>query len=195
MKAKGVRIVANLILWIGILSCLLGCVLAMLLSMGNPLGLPTDYVPDMWCFITLGIILVATLVIFVILRAVAGAKEKRAAIRACWEAAEAAAAEEAACAEEACYEECCEEECCDGECCEEACEETAAEAPKSKADAVRKMILEKTPVTEDQLEKAEKIGKIALPIVVTAAAIAVVAKVGSNQKKASRRRKFYNWLG
>lgn len=187
MKAKGIRIIANLILWIGVVACLLGCVLAMLLSMGNPLGLPTDYIPDEWCFITLGIILAATLVIFLILRAVASVKEKRAAIRACWEAAEAAAAEEAAA-----VEECCEEECCAEECCEEVAE---PEAPKTKADAVRKLILDKTPITEAQLAKAEEIGKVALPIVATAAAIAVVAKVGSNQKKARRRRKFYNWLG
>ena len=187
MKAKGIRIVANLILWIGVVACVLGCVLAMLLSMGNPLGLPTDYVPDQWCYIILGIILAATFVIFLILRAVASVKEKRAAIRACWEAAEEAAIEEA------CVEECCEETCGE-ECCEEACEETA-EAPKSKADAVRKLILDKTPITEEQLAKAEEVGKIALPIVATAAAIAVVAKVGSNQKKARRRHAFYKWLG
>ena len=51
MKAKGLRIVANLILWIGVVACLLGAVLALLLSNGITFGIATDYVPTTTDFI------------------------------------------------------------------------------------------------------------------------------------------------
>ena len=200
MKAKGLRIVANLILWIGVVACLLGAVLALLLSNGITFGIATDYVPTATDFIILGVALAVFIRTAIILHVIANVKEKRARIAACWAEAEAidvlgedideladedaldvaTATEELEADEEEILVE------------DEAAEE---EAPVSKLQFVKDKIVEKTPLTAEQVDKAEKIGKIAVPVVGAVAVLAMTARLGSYRKQAKLRRLFYDWLG
>lgn len=193
MKAKGLRIVANLILWIGVVACLLGAILALLLSNGITFGIATDYVPTPTDFIILGAALAVFIVVAIILHAIANVKEKRARIAACWEELEATElldeAEESVEEEELLEEEPAEVE----EVVEE--EVVEEEAPKTKLQLVKEKIVEKTPLTEEQLDKAEQIGKVAIPVAGAVAVLAMAVKLGSYRKQARRRRQFYNWLG
>jgi len=50
-------------------------------------------------------------------------------------------------------------------------------------------------VTEEQLEKAEKIGKIAVPVGAACIVLAMAAKLKGYKAGEARRRTFYNWLG
>ncbi len=196
MKAKGLRIVANLILWIGVVASLLGLALALLISNDLIPGLATDYQPATTDYIILGSILVGAIIIAIILHAIACVKERRARIAACWAEAEV---EDATVLDEEPVEEIVEEEIIEEEpATEEIVEETEEvieEAPKTKLDLVRAKIVEKTPITEEQLAKAEKIGKIALPIAGACIVVGMAAKLNCNRKKAARRRALYDWLG
>ena len=191
MKAQGLRIVANLILWIGVIACLLGAVIALLLSNGITFGIATDYVPTSTDFIILGVALAVFIVVAIILHIIANVKEKRARIAACWAELEAAQALDDA-IEELDDEELLEEE---PEEVEETVEETAEEVVPTKYQQIKAKIVEKTPLTEEQLDQAEKIGKVAVPVVGAVAVLAMAAKLGSYRKQAKRRRQFYNWLG
>ncbi len=194
MKAKGLRIVANLILWIGVVASLLGLALALLISNDLIPGLATDYQPTNTDYIILGSILVGAILISIILHIIACVKERRARIAACWaeaEVEEATVLDEEPVEEELIEEEPIEEEPIE----EEIIEEPVEEAPKTKLDLVRAKIIEKTPITEEQLEKAEKIGKIALPIAGACIVVGMAAKLSCNRKKAARRRALYDWLG
>ena len=191
MKAKGIRVIANLILWVGVIACLGGFILALLLSMGNPIGLPTEYVPDQWCYITLGLVFAVVLIVGIILHVVAGNKEKREQIRACMEAVEEATVLDA----EEEIEEVVEEEIPEEVVAVEETEAPAEEAPKTKYQIVRETLIAKTPITEEQLDKAEKVGKVAIPVAAACTVVLMVAKLASYRKGEIRRRTFYNWLG
>ena len=199
MKAKGLRIVANLILWIGVVACLLGAVLALLLSNGITFGIATDYVPTTTDFIVLGSALAVFILTAIILHVIANVKETRARIAACWEELETVeVSEEELDALVAAEDEILEESEELAEQSEEALEEeleVEEDAPKSKLQFVKDKIIEKTPLTEEHLEKAEKVGKVAVPVAGAVAVLAMAVKLGSYRKQAKRRRLFYDWLG
>ncbi len=190
MKSKRIHLAANLVLWIGLIAGLLGCIVALLLAEGNPLGLPTDYVPTQNDFIYIGIGLAAIIVISIILHVIANCCASREKIRACW----AEAAVEEAPVEEAPVEEAVEETVE-----EEAVEEIAEEEPKTRLQIIYANIYdkvkEKTNLTDEQLEKAKKVGKVALPVGAACVSLAVLAKLGHYRKQAKNRAQFYKWLG
>ena len=188
MKAKGIRVIANLILWVGVIACLGGFILALSLSMDNLFGLPTEYIPETWHYIALGLILALVILVGVILHVVASNKAKREQIRACMESVEDASVLDA---EEEVEEEVLAEE----EAAEEAVEVVAEEEPKTKYQIVREKIVEKTPITEEQIDKAEKITKVAVPALAVCTVVLMAAKLSSYRKSAARRRTFYDWLG
>jgi hypothetical protein len=81
---------------------------------------------------------------------------------------------------------------------EEIEEEAAAEEARNYHPAykyVRDKIIEKTPVTEEQMDKAEKIGKVALPVAAAATVVLMAAKLVQYRKQEIRRRTFFDWLG
>ncbi|MBQ9785314.1 MAG: hypothetical protein IJW29_07420 [Clostridia bacterium] len=204
MKPKGIRLLANLILWIGVLAGLLGCIFALLLAQGNPLKVPTEYVPDYVDFIIIGAEIVVVLVIAIILHAVAGRKEKRDRIRACWEAGEEAVAEEAideaeVAEVEAPVIEVEVEDVIDAEEPIEECEavETTEEPKKqNKLLAVRAKIVEKTPLNEKQVTIAGAAILAAIPVALAGIAYGKKsAKLKAYKKMEKRRKEFYNWLG
>ena len=69
------------------------------------------------------------------------------------------------------------------------------ELPKTKYQMVRDLIVEKTPITNEQIDKAEKIGKVALPVAAAATVVLMAAKLVSYRKQEIRRRTFFDWLG
>lgn len=69
------------------------------------------------------------------------------------------------------------------------------EVPKTKYQMLRDKIVEKTPITNEQIDKAEKIGKIALPVAAAATVVLMAAKLASYRKQEVRRRTFFDWLG
>jgi hypothetical protein len=76
--------------------------------------------------------------------------------------------------------------------------EIIEDAPKKYHPAyqyVRDKIVEKTPVTNEQIDKAEKIGKIAIPVAAVATVALMAAKLVSYRKNETRRRTFFDWLG
>ncbi len=207
MKPKGIRLLANLILWIGVAVCLLGCIFVLLLAQGNPLRVPTEYEPDYVDFIIIGAVLLAVLIVAIVLHVVASRKERRERIRACWEAGEADAgeAEETAETEEPVIEvevedvidaeEPIAEE---PESTEEAVAVEAADAPKkqNKLKAVRAKIAEKTPLSEKQITVVAAAVLAAIPVALAGIAFGKQnAKLKAYQKKEKRRQDFYNWLG
>lgn len=72
--------------------------------------------------------------------------------------------------------------------------EDVVDAPKTKYQIVREKIIEHTPLTEEQLDKAEKIGKVAIPVAAAASVVLMAAKLASYQKSERRRRAFFNWI-
>ncbi|MBQ7336407.1 MAG: hypothetical protein IJW92_08050 [Clostridia bacterium] len=187
MKSKRIRLAAKLILWIGVIAGLLGCVLALLLAMGNPLGIPTDYVPQTLDFIIVAAGLVVVILVSIILHAVANGCEKREQIRACFEAAEAESVVEEEVAEEP-VEEAVEEVA-------ETEVEAVEEAPKTKLQIVRAKVMEKTHMTEEQMQKAEKIAKVAVPVGAACIVVGMALKLKGYRKQARMRQTFYKWLG
>ena len=73
-------------------------------------------------------------------------------------------------------------------------EEEVVEAPKSKYQQVRDFVVEKTPITNEQIDKAEKIGKVAIPVAAVATVVLMAAKLSSYRKNEIRRRTFFDWL-
>ena len=69
------------------------------------------------------------------------------------------------------------------------------ELPKTKYQMVRDLIVEKTPITNEQIDKAEKIGKVAIPVAAAATVVLMAAKLVSYRKQEIRRRTFFDWLG
>ncbi|MBO7175615.1 MAG: hypothetical protein J6V57_07710, partial [Spirochaetaceae bacterium] len=65
----------------------------------------------------------------------------------------------------------------------------------TKYQIVREKIVEKTPITEEQLTKAEKITKVAVPALAVCTVVLMAAKLSSYRKGEARRRTFYDWLG
>ena len=187
MKAKGLRVFAVLMIFVGIFAG----VVALVLAKDDPMGL-----------VALGLSIAIGIVIACILFAAANNKEKRERIRASMEAVEDATildpveepVEEAVIEEEASefgdLPEFAPEE---GELEVEPVEEV--ELPKTKYQMVRDMIVEKTPITNEQIDKAEKIGKVALPVAAAATVVLMAAKLVSYRKSEVRRRTFFDWLG
>ena len=187
MKAKGLRVFAGLIILVGIIAG----VVALILANGDPMGI-----------VALGLSVLIGVVIACVLFTVANNKEKRERIRASMEAVEDATvldpieepAEEVAIEEEASefgdLPEFLPEE---GEVEIEPVEEV--ELPKTKYQMVRDLIVEKTPITNEQIDKAEKIGKVALPVAAAATVVLMAAKLVSYRKQEIRRRTFFDWLG
>lgn len=73
--------------------------------------------------------------------------------------------------------------------------EEIVEAPKTKYQMLRDTIVEKTPITNEQIDKAEKIGKIAVPVAAVATVVLMAAKLAGYRKQEIRRRTFFDWLG
>lgn len=69
------------------------------------------------------------------------------------------------------------------------------DVPKTKYQMLRDKIVEKTPLTNEQIDKAEKIGKIAVPVAAAATVVLMAAKLASYRKNEVRRRTFFDWLG
>ena len=193
MKAKGLRVFAGLLILVGIIAG----VVALILANGDPMGI-----------IALGLSVAIGVVIACVLFAVANNKEKRERIRASMEVVEDASVFDPI---EEPVEEFVEEDIIvDGEVSEYgdlpefAVEEDAelalepveeVEVPKTKYQMLRDFVIEKTPLTEEQVEKAEKIGKVALPVAAAATVVLMVAKLASYRKSEIRRRTFFDWLG
>lgn len=184
MKPKMIRLLANILLWIAVVAGLGGCALALALSMF------TNYTPEAWHFYAIGGGVALFIVIAIVLHAVANVREKRLAIRECWEAAEEADAAEA-CADDTAVS--CEETEEDSDTTEATAEEEPAS--KSKLQVVREKIVEKTPLTEEQLDTAEKIGKVAVPVGAACVVLLMAAKLKGYKASAARRQTFYKWLG
>ncbi len=193
MKAKGLRVFAGLLILVGIIAG----VVALILANGDPMGI-----------IALGLSVAIGVVIACILFAVANNKEKRERIRASMEVVEDASVFDPI--EEPVEEPVEEDIIVDGEVSEYGdlpefvVEEDAelalepveeVEVPKTKYQMLRDFVIEKTPLTEEQVEKAEKIGKVALPVAAAATVVLMVAKLASYRKSEIRRRTFFDWLG
>ena len=188
MKAKGIRVFAVLFILIGIAAAV-GA--AMFVD-----EMPTRLIIVALCVLIAG-------VIAAILFVAANNKEKREKIRAAMEAAEEAV-EDASIfdpVEEPAPEVALEEvvsdldELLDVPSEEEA--EVVEEAPKYHPayQYVRDKIVEKTPITNEQLNKAEQIGKVAIPVAAVATVVLMAAKLAQYRKQEIRRRTFFDWLG
>ena len=59
---------------------------------------------------------------------------------------------------------------------------------------VRDKIVEKTPITNEQIDKAEKIGKVAVPVAAVATVALMAARLVSYRRNEARRRTFFDWL-
>lgn len=191
MKAKGLRVFAVLMIFVGIIAG----VAALIIDNCGTMGI-----------IALALSVAIGVVIACILFAVANNKEKRERIRASMEAVEDASIFDAV--EEPALEDFNLEETepiADfGDLPEFAPEEEnlivdpieeVVEAPKTKYQILRDKIVEKTPLTYEQLDKAEKVGKIAIPVAAVATVAVMVAKLASYRKQEIRRRTFFDWLG
>ena len=187
MKAKGFRVFAVLFILLGLIVGV-----AAFLLIGE---MPAKVIAAVLCA-AIGIVL------GVIFFTVASNKEKREKIRAAMEAAEEAVEDASildAVEEEPVAEITLDEVASDlDELVEEIEEEAAAEETRNYHPAykyVRDKIIEKTPVTEEQMDKAEKIGKVALPVAAAATVVLMAAKLVQYRKQEIRRRTFFDWLG
>ena len=190
MKAKGLRVFAGLIILVG----LVAGVLALILANGDPMGI-----------IALGLSIAVAVVIACVLFAVANNKEKRERIRASMEAVEDASIfdpiEEPVVVEDDII---IDEEIPEfGDLPEfTPAEDTdlvldpieEIELPKTKYQMLRDYIVEKTPITNEQIDKAEKVGKVAIPVAAVATVVLMAAKLASYRKSEIRRRTFFDWL-
>lgn len=187
MKAKGLRVFAVLMIFVGIIAG----VVALLAAQDDPMG-----------YLALGLSVAIGIVIACILFAAANNKEKRERIRAAMETVEDATVLDPI--EEPVEDVVLDEEVSEfgdlpefapeeGEVELEAVEEV--ELPKTKYQILRDKIVEHTPITYEQLDKAEKVGKVAIPVAAAVAVVAMVAKLASYRKQEIRRRTFFDWLG
>ena len=190
MKAKGLRVFAGLIILVGIVAG----VIALILANGDPMGI-----------VALGLSIAIGVVIACILFAVANNKEKRERIRASMEAVEDASIfdpiEEEPVVEDITLDDTVSEfddipefmpE--EDDLAVEPVEEVV-ELPKTKYQILRDKIVEHTPITNEQIDKAEKIGKVAIPVAAVATVVLMAAKLASYRKSEIRRRTFFDWLG
>lgn len=189
MKAKGLRVFAGLIILVGIIAG----VLALIFANGDPMGI-----------IALGLSVAIGVVIACVLFAVANNKEKRERIRASMEVVEDASIFdpiEEPVAEDIIIDEEVSEF---GDLPEFLPEEETdlildpveeVEVPKTKYQMLRDFVVEKTPITNEQIDKAEKIGKVAIPVAAAATVVLMAAKLASYRKSEIRRRTFFDWLG
>ena len=190
MKAKGLRVFGVLVILVGIIAG----VVALLLSNGDPMGI-----------VALGLSIAIGVVIACVLFAVANNKEKRERIRASMEAVEDASIfdpiEEPVVVEDDII---IDEEIPEfGDLPEfTPAEDTdlvldpieEIELPKTKYQMLRDYIVEKTPITNEQIDKAEKVGKVAIPVAAVATVVLMAAKLSSYRKSEIRRRTFFDWL-
>lgn len=190
MKAKGLRVFAGLIILVGIIAG----VVALILANGDPMGI-----------VALGLSIAIGVVIACVLFAVANNKEKRERIRASMEAVEDASIfdpiEEPVVVEDDII---IDEEIPEfGDLPEfTPAEDTdlvldpieEIELPKTKYQMLRDYIVEKTPITNEQIDKAEKVGKVAIPVAAVATVVLMAAKLSSYRKSEIRRRTFFDWL-
>ena len=187
MKAKGLRVFGGLVILVGIIAG----VVALILANGDPMGI-----------VALGLSVLIGVVIACVLFTIANNKEKRERIRASMEAVEDATVldpiEEPVIDDvvldetEVEIEELPEfnpEEALEVEPVEE------VELPKTKYQILRDKIVEHTPITYEQLDKAEKVGKVAIPVAAATAVVLMVAKLASYRKQEIRRRTFFDWIG
>ena len=195
MKAKGLRVFAIILIFVGIIAG----VGALLIADGDPLGI-----------VALGLSVAIGVVIACILFAVANNKEKRERIRASMEVVDDASIfdpiEDVVVEDEDLVlddevsefdeipEFLPEEEEEDVDLMIEPVEEVV-EAPKTKYQILRDFVVEKTPITNEQIDKAEKIGKVAVPAAAVATVVLMAAKLASYRKSEVRRRTFFDWLG
>ena len=194
MKVKGLRVFA----WIIILAGIVGGVAALIADNCGVMGL-----------IGLGLSVAIGVVIACILFAVANNKEKRERIRASMEAVEEASifdpveepVVEVPVADAITFDddlsaygdvpEFIPEE--DTDLIFDSVEEEV-QVPKTKYQMVRDFVVEKTPITNEQIDKAEKIGKVAIPVAAVATVVLMAAKLSSYRKNELRRRTFFDWL-
>ncbi|MBE6700090.1 MAG: hypothetical protein E7584_07635 [Ruminococcaceae bacterium] len=190
MKAKGLRVFAGLIILVGIVAG----VAALIIDNCGTMGI-----------IALGLSVAIGVVIACILFAVANNKEKRERIRASMEAVEDASIFdpiEEPVVEDIVFDDEVSEY---GDIPEFIPEENTdlifdpieeeVEVPKTKYQMVRDFVVEKTPITNEQIDKAEKIGKVAIPVAAVATVVLMAAKLASYRKSEIRRRTFFDWLG
>lgn len=188
MKAKGLRVFAGLIILVGIVAG----VIALILANGDPMGI-----------VALGLSIAVGVVIACILFAVANNKEKRERIRASMEVVEDASIFdpiEEPVVEDVVLDDTISEF---GDLPEFVPEEEltiepveeVVELPKTKYQILRDKIVEHTPITYEQLDKAEKVGKVAIPVAAVATVVLMAAKLASYRKQEIRRRTFFDWLG
>lgn len=224
MTPKRSRLIAMLILWIGIALTTVSCIFTLLLAQGNPMNIPTSYVPTYVDFIFIGLFMVAVLVTAIVLYVTASRKERRDRIREAWESAHKEA-DELADTPEIPAEVA--EMLIDPASSEEELILPVAEAPVVAEDApapVAEAVDGKSKRLRKKEKKDKKPGKVRaalgkLPkkvpvsgkqvaaVVATAVAIAVPAaimgaklsrqhsKIKSYQKKEKNRKEFYEWLG
>lgn len=199
MNAKGFRIFAVLMIVVGIVAG----VAALIIDGGGTMGI-----------IALGLSVAIGIVVACILFAIANNKEKRERIRASMEVVEDASIFDPI--EEPIVEPIVDEPITDdfilddeiseyGDVPEFLPEEDTdlifdpieeeIEAPKTKYQKVRDFVVEKTPITNEQIDKAEKIGKVAIPVAAAATVVLMAAKLASYRKSEIRRRTFFDWLG
>ena len=190
MKAKGLRVFAGLIILIGIVAG----VVALIFANGAPEGI-----------FALGLSIAIGIVIACILFAIANNKEKRERIRASMEAVDDASVFDPI--EEPVVEDIIiDDDVSDfGDLPEFVPEddtdliiepvEEIVEAPKTKYQMLRDLVVEKTPITNEQIDKAEKVGKVAIPVAAVATVVLMAAKLASYRKSEIRRRTFFDWLG
>ena len=190
MKAKGLRVFGGLIILVGIIAG----VVALILANGDPMGI-----------VALGLSVLIGVVIACVLFTVANNKEKRERIRASMEAVEDASIfdpiEEPVVVEDDII---IDEEIPEfGDLPEfTPAEDTdlvldpieEIELPKTKYQMLRDYIVEKTPITNEQIDKAEKVGKVAIPVAAVATVVLMAAKLSSYRKSEIRRRTFFDWL-
>ena len=195
MKAKGLRALAYIFILIGIIAGVVALVMS---------GASTEGIMIFGLAVALGV------VIAIILFVAANNKEKRERINASMEAVEDASifdpVEEPVEVEEIVADDIIlveDEEVSEfGDLPEFLPEEDLAlepveevvEAPKTKYQILRDYVVEKTPITNEQIDKAEKIGKVAIPVAAVATVVLMAAKLSSYRKNDIRRRTFFDWL-
>lgn len=193
MKAKGLRVFAVILIFVGIIAG----VVTLIIADGDPLGIPA-----LALSVFIGVALAC------ILFTIANNKEKRERIRASMEVVEDASifdpiedtvVEDDIILDDEVSEfgdlpEFLPEEEEDVDLMIEPVEEVV-EAPKTKYQILRDFVVEKTPITNEQIDKAEKIGKVAIPAAAVATVVLMAAKLASYRKSEVRRRTFFDWLG
>lgn len=178
MKAKGLRVLAAIMFLVGIVAGVVALIVADATIKG---------------VIALLLSVAIGLIVAIILCAVANNKEKRERIRASMNMVEDATILDSIGSDEIAIAD-------DVPAIDDIIDDDAdiiiddIDAPKTKYQIVREKIIEHTPLTEEHLDKAEKIGKVALPVAAAASVLLMAAKLAGYQKSERRRRAFFNWI-